>query len=167
MPDTFPNQKMVIIHRDRPQSDFLQISNEHWMEFNKKYGPFALQLYLYFAKNADNYSLALSQQAAKNEAGITKTTVTRQQMVTLLYRYAKLLGYGISKGDPLTDYVDHNSVADYAKEAVAWSLGYEIISATADGRLNPSAPVTRAQLAASLERLQNAYVYPRTLVSQC
>lgn len=74
MPDTFPNQKMVIIHRDRPKSDFLQISNEHWMEFNKKYGPFALQLYLYFAKNADNYSLALSQQAAKNEAGITKTT---------------------------------------------------------------------------------------------
>lgn len=44
------------------------------MEFNKKYGPYALQIYLYLAKNANNYSLALSQQAAWNEAGIAKTT---------------------------------------------------------------------------------------------
>jgi len=44
------------------------------MEFNKKYGPSALQVYLYFAKNADGYSFALSPKAAKEAAGITKTT---------------------------------------------------------------------------------------------
>ena len=71
---TFPNQKNIIIHKEYPKSDFMQISNNHWMEFNKKYGPYALQVYLYLAKNADKYSLALSQQAAENEAGITKTT---------------------------------------------------------------------------------------------
>jgi len=91
--------------------------------------------------------------------------VTRQQMVTLLYRYAKSLGYRISKGDPLTEYVDHSSVSDYAKEAMAWSLGYEIISAT-DWRLNPNAPVSRAQLAISLERLQNNYVGRMSSASQ-
>ena len=44
------------------------------MEVNKKYGPYALQLYLYLAKNANNYEMALSQAAAEVEAGIKKTT---------------------------------------------------------------------------------------------
>ena len=52
----------------------LQIKNEHWMEVNKKYGPYALQLYLYLAKNANSYEMALSQSAAEGEAGIKKTT---------------------------------------------------------------------------------------------
>lgn len=74
MPQSFPNQKKVLIHRDQRKRDFMQISNDHWMEFNKLYGPYALQLYLYLAKNADNFSLALSQQAAEDQAGICKTT---------------------------------------------------------------------------------------------
>lgn len=72
--NTVPNQKTVIIHKKYPESNFMQISNEHWMEFNKKYGPFALQVYLYLAKNANTFHLALSQQAAENEAGIKRTT---------------------------------------------------------------------------------------------
>ena len=52
----------------------MQIKNSHWMEFNKKYEPYALQLYLYLAKNADSYSFALSQKAAEKEAGIKKTS---------------------------------------------------------------------------------------------
>mgnify|MGYP004662608823 CR=1 FL=1 len=44
------------------------------MAVNKRFGPYALQVYLYLAKNADGYTLALSQQAAENEAGIAKTT---------------------------------------------------------------------------------------------
>lgn len=43
------------------------------MEVNKKYGVYALQLYLYLAKNANDYEMALSQ-AAEAEAGIKKTT---------------------------------------------------------------------------------------------
>ena len=74
MAQTVPNQKKIFIHRDYPKSDFLQISNTHWMEFNKKHGPYALQLYLYFAKNKDGYSFALSQEDAEKEIGIAKTT---------------------------------------------------------------------------------------------
>lgn len=44
------------------------------MEFNKKYGSYALAVYLYFAKNADRYSFALSPKAAREAAGITKST---------------------------------------------------------------------------------------------
>lgn len=71
---TVPNQKIIVIHKDKPDRDFLQIKNEHWMEVNKKYGPYALQLYLYLAKNANSYEMALSQAAAEEEAGIKKTT---------------------------------------------------------------------------------------------
>lgn len=59
--ETVPNQKTVIIHKDRPKDNFIQISNPHWMEVNKKFGPFALQLYLYLAKNANGFHLVLSQ----------------------------------------------------------------------------------------------------------
>lgn len=74
MPKTVSNQKTVAIHRDKLDDSFLGIKNANWMEFNKKHNPYALQLYLYLAKNADGFQLALSQQAALEEAGITKTT---------------------------------------------------------------------------------------------
>ena len=74
MLNTVPNQKTIIINRNMPKANFLQISNEHWMKFNKKYGPYGLQLYLYIAKNKNEFSLALSPQAAENEAGIKKTS---------------------------------------------------------------------------------------------
>ena len=71
---TVPNQKTVIVHKDKVVSDFLQINNAEWMEVNKKFGPYALQLYLYIAKNADGYKFALSPAAAREEAGIKKTS---------------------------------------------------------------------------------------------
>ena len=71
---TVPNQKTVIVHKDKVVSDFLQINNAEWMEVNKKFGPYALQLYLYIAKNADGYKFALSPAAAIEEAGIKKTS---------------------------------------------------------------------------------------------
>jgi len=92
--------------------------------------------------------------------------VTRQQLAALLFRYAKSLGYRMTKGDPLTEYDDHNSVAGYAKEAVAWCIGFEIIDAV-DWKLYPNTPVSRAQLAISLERLQNNYVGRMASDKQC
>lgn len=71
---TVPNQKTIIVHKDKVVSDFLQINNAEWMEVNKKFGPYALQLYLYLAKNADGYKFALSPAAAREEAGIMKTS---------------------------------------------------------------------------------------------
>lgn len=100
MPDTVPNQKIIIIHKDRPQSNFLQISNEHWMEFNKRYGPFALQVYLYLAKNADGFNLALSQTAAEEEAGIKRTTF--HKYIDLLIRE----GYLVQRSGNIYDFYE-------------------------------------------------------------
>ena len=74
MPYTVPNQKTICIHKEHPKSDFLQIKNENWMRVNKELSPYGLQLYLYFAKNANGYQFSLSPEAAEKEAGINKTT---------------------------------------------------------------------------------------------
>lgn len=78
--------------------------------------------------------------------------MTRQQMVTFLYRYCGMMGYSISGSGNLTQFPDHYNVADYAKEALAWAVGNGIINGTADGRLNPGGTATRAQFAVILQR---------------
>lgn len=70
------------------------------MEFNKKYEPYALQLYLYLAKNADGYSFALSQRAAEKEAGIKKTSF--HKYVDLLIRE----GYLVRRGGNIYDFYE-------------------------------------------------------------
>ncbi|WP_337652623.1 hypothetical protein [Clostridium sp.] len=62
---TFPNQKMVTVHREVPKTDFLGIKNENWQSAARDLGPYALMLYLYFASNANNYTLALSPVAVR------------------------------------------------------------------------------------------------------
>ena len=74
MPNTVPNQKVVHVNRQKCDKNFLQISKENWYAVNKDLGPYGLQLYLYIAGNKDGFDLALSQEAAEQEAGIKKTT---------------------------------------------------------------------------------------------
>jgi len=62
---TFPNQRMVCVHRERASADFLGIKNENWMAAARDLSAHALKLYLYLASNADNYKLALSPAAVR------------------------------------------------------------------------------------------------------
>ena len=59
MPNTVPNQRVVIIHRERATSDFLGIKNAHWQAAARDLGAHALMLYLYFASNATGLPMAL------------------------------------------------------------------------------------------------------------
>lgn len=78
--------------------------------------------------------------------------VTRQQLVALLYRYAAANGYDVSKKADLSAYPDVAAVADYAYEAMAWSVANGIVGGTATGTLDPTGNATRAQFAAILYR---------------
>lgn len=44
--------------------------------------------------------------------------VTRQQLVTLLHRYAQFKGLTPTGGTDIDAFLDHSSVADYAREAM-------------------------------------------------
>ena len=80
------------------------------------------------------------------------SALTRQQLVALLYRYAQLQGYDISGGIDISAYPDDASVANYAKEAMAWAVGNSIIGGTSDGKLNPAGIANRAQFAVIIYR---------------
>ncbi len=73
--------------------------------------------------------------------------VSRQQLVAMLYRYAKLQGVSVDTLANISSYPDSGSVANYAKDALAWAIANGIINGTSDGRLNPEGTATRAQFA--------------------
>lgn len=83
MPQTVPNQRIVKIHREKAEKDFLGIKNENWMAASRDLGAHALRLYLYFAANKDGFDLALSQAAATNAIGIPRSTYHDQFHVLL------------------------------------------------------------------------------------
>lgn len=84
---TFPHQRMVKVHREKAKSDFLGIKNENWQAASRDLGAHALQLYLYLASNADNYTLALSPAAIRKAIGMARSTYHDQFDKLVLKRY--------------------------------------------------------------------------------
>ena len=75
--------------------------------------------------------------------------ITREQMVTMLYRYA---GSPVAGGMAISEFTDGSSVSDYATDAVTWALSEGILTGMGDGILAPQGTATRAQAAAMLMR---------------
>lgn len=71
---TFPNQRSVCVHRERATANFLGIKNENWQAASRDLGAHALQLYLYLASNANNYTVALSPVAVRQAIGMARST---------------------------------------------------------------------------------------------
>ena len=78
--------------------------------------------------------------------------ITREQMATILYRYANFKGYDIeSNGN--TAYSDSSSISGYARNAVSWAAANLLMKGNDDGSFLPNANATRAQAAAVFARM--------------
>ena len=78
------------------------------------------------------------------------SAVTREQMVTIFFRYAKFCGVKTEAGT-LNAFRDAASVSDYAREAMGWAVKAGLVKG--DGQdLMPKATASRAQAAAILHR---------------
>ena len=86
-PITYPNQRVVRIHRESVKTDFLGIKNENWQAASRDLGAHGLRLYLYLASNANNYNLALSPAAARAAVGIPRSTYFDQFAILVDKRY--------------------------------------------------------------------------------
>ena len=84
-------------------------------------------------------------------------TITREQMVTILYRYAEYKGCDVSVGEDtnILSFDDAEQVAPYAIEAFEWAGGAGIINGTSKTTLSPKGSATRGQVAAILHRYCN------------
>lgn len=81
--------------------------------------------------------------------------VTREQIATILYRYADYKGYNVSATADLTTFPDSANVNAWAKEAMQWANGGGLITgATQNGTtvLAPQGEASRAQVATILMR---------------
>ena len=77
---------------------------------------------------------------------------TREQIVTFLYRYARLAGLDVSARGDLAAFPDSSAVSNYAKDTVSWAVGTGLLVGDEAGRLLPKASGSRVQLAALITR---------------
>ena len=76
----------------------------------------------------------------------------RHQLVTALYRCARLTGRTARVTVSLSGYADSRTVPTVAREAFTWALTRGIVSGDAEGRLKPAETITRDQFAVILYR---------------
>lgn len=79
--------------------------------------------------------------------------VTREQLVTMLYRYEKdYRKADVSGGGELGAFSDAQAVSSWAEGAVSWAVGAGLIQGRDSGELDPAGTATRAEVATILQR---------------
>lgn len=78
-------------------------------------------------------------------------TITREQLVTMLCRYAALIDHADATGiAELTSFTDASLVDFWAQDAVRWAIAEDILHGYPDGTLRPLGEATRAEIATLL-----------------
>lgn len=81
---------------------------------------------------------------------------TRDQIIVMLFNYARLKGYDTTSRADLSSFPDADSVSDWAREAMSLAVAAGIIYGTMDAQgnviLDPHGTATRAQIAAIMQR---------------
>ncbi|MGI6361564.1 MAG: S-layer homology domain-containing protein [Bacillota bacterium] len=88
--------------------------------------------------------------------------LTREQLVTILYRYSQFMEYDVSKQSDLKSFTDANSVSKWSLEAMKWAVGNDLIIGIGNNRLSPETGASRAQLATILQRYVKTFVMQPT-----
>lgn len=78
--------------------------------------------------------------------------VTREALVTILYRYASLKQNLPAAEDGAGRFADGKQVSAYARNAVNWALQTGLLTGVSETKLSPKGLATRAQIAVLLER---------------
>lgn len=110
------------------------------------------------------YSTAVAW-AAKNGIveGVTSSTfapdqaITREQLASILYRYARWLGFS-GTGTDISGYTDAGKVSDYAYDAMCWAVKTGVVTGTSAKVLDPQGTATRAAAAQMFMNFYN-YIY--------
>ena len=81
-------------------------------------------------------------------------TITREQLVTMLFRYHLIFGGTVGTLPPLTGYTDAARVSDWAETAIRWAVSEGIINGVSSTTLQPGGSAKRDQIATILMRYQ-------------
>ena len=84
--------------------------------------------------------------------------ISREQLATMLYRYAKYNGYDTEIKEELDRFEDAGNVSDWAMEAVQWAVGNGIIKGKNNGtQIDPTGNTSRAECAVMVMRFMKKY----------
>lgn len=78
--------------------------------------------------------------------------LTREQLATILYRYAESMGYDVSASADLSGFPDAGDIQSYAAQALSWAVAEGLLQGFEDDSLQPGGTATRAQIATILMR---------------
>lgn len=83
--------------------------------------------------------------------------VTREQIASILYRYAQYKKYNVSVSADLKSFPDQDTVSVWAEDSLCWAVGEGLINGVFENGtvfLNPQDNALRCQIAAILHRFQ-------------
>lgn len=87
-----------------------------------------------------------------------ENNVTRQEFAQMMYNYAAYKGYDLNAEGDLSQFIDGDSVQEWAVTAMSWANGNALINGHDDGTLEPGGTTTRAQAASILMRFDQNLV---------
>ena len=79
--------------------------------------------------------------------------ITRQELATILYRYAAFRGEDVSARANLEAFEDRTLIQPYAQDAMSWAVAAGLVEGVTETSLAPKGIALRCQLAALLHRL--------------
>lgn len=83
--------------------------------------------------------------------------ITREQIATILYRYASAKKYDVTQGGmAVKEYSDYETISSWAKEAMQWAVNAKLINGKTETTVNPLDNATRAEAATIIMRFIEA-----------
>ena len=73
----FPNQKQIIVARERPKPPFTSIEESDMFNAMQSLSGSAFKLYMYMCSNKDGFQFALSPTAVKRKTGVSRNSYDR------------------------------------------------------------------------------------------
>lgn len=83
--------------------------------------------------------------------------VTREQLATILYRYAAKQLFDVSVANDLQVFADCGAISAYAYDALSWANAVGLINGRTEDTLAPLGTATRAEVAAIIHRFAEAF----------
>ena len=88
-----------------------------------------------------------------SDGTMPEVNITREQLATMLYSYAKLKGIDTTQsGMAVREFSDYDSISDWAGQSMTWAVNAGILSGRGNNTLAPTAGATRAEMAVMLQQ---------------
>ena len=88
-----------------------------------------------------------------SDGTMPEVNITREQLATMLYSYAKLKGIDTTQGGmAVREFSDYDSISDWVGQSMTWAVNAGILSGQGNNTLAPTAGATRAEMAVMLQQ---------------